>query len=32
MKMYRFKSEGAAVRVITAVLVIMGLVSTWLEF
>ena len=32
MKMYRFKSGGAAIRAITAVLVIMGLVSTWLDF
>ena len=32
MKMYRFKSEGAALRAISAVLILMGLVSTWLEF
>lgn len=32
MKMYKFKTEGAAVRAISAVLVIMGLVSTWLDF
>ena len=32
MKMYRFKTEGAAIRAISAVLILMGLVSTWLEF
>lgn len=32
MKMYRFKTEGAALRAISAVLILMGLVSTWLEF
>lgn len=32
MKMYRFKSEGAAVRAIAAVIILMGICSTWLEF
>lgn len=32
MKMYKFKTEGAAIRAISAVLILMGLVSTWLDF
>lgn len=32
MKMYRFKTSGHAIRAILAVIVLMGLCSTWLEF